>query len=306
MRRLPLLLLALALVATACSTTSQVAATVDGEEITVADVQGLVPGESDILDENQMATLLFNLITDSVVRTSAEQDFSISVDEDEFDTEREALITRLTAQGQTLEEVLEANDATESLLDIVVNQQILIQDVNEALLEDAGPPTEDEIELEFELQKGALTNVCASHILLESQDEAQAALDRAIAGEAFADLAVELSTGPSGPEGGDLGCTSPDAYVPEFASAVREAEVGEPTGPVESEFGFHVILVTERTEPTLEDTRDNLVATIDQRRLAELFESWRNEALADADVEVDEAYGTWVLEPVPNVMPPGV
>ncbi|MDH3499744.1 MAG: peptidylprolyl isomerase [Acidimicrobiia bacterium] len=306
MRRLVLLITLLAMIASACTTSPKAAATVNGDTITIADIEALIPGDADALDENQVASLLFNLIADRLVQSEADAEFSITVDPAEFETERTALISQLTAQGQTLEEVLEQNEATEALLDIVVSQQILITDIQEVLLDQAGPPTEEELQLEFEAQRLQLMNVCASHILLETQDAAQGALDRAVGGEDFATLAQELSTGPSGPEGGDLGCTAPGSYVPEFADAITTAEIGVPTGPIETQFGFHVILVSERTEANFEDSRESILATIDQRRQAELFDTWRTDALAAAEVEVDESYGRWVTDPVPSVVPSGV
>ena len=211
MRRFLLFIALLALVAAACGGAAGTAATVDGESISVADVEALVPGDTDALDANQTALLLFNLIADKVVRSQAEEDFSLAIDATEFDTEKTALINQLTSQGQTLEEVLEQNQATEALLDIVVEQQILIPEVQDSLLAGAGPPSDTELELEYEAQRPSLTSVCSSHILLESQDDAQSALDRALAGEDFADLAIELSTGPSGPSGGDLGAPHPSS-----------------------------------------------------------------------------------------------
>lgn len=84
--------------------------------------------------------------------------------------------------------------------------------------------------------------MCSSHILVETEEEAAAASERANAGEDFAELARELSTGPSGPNGGQLGCSLTSAYVPEFSAGARGNGVGI-TGPVESQFGWHVIEV---------------------------------------------------------------
>ena len=86
-------------------------------------------------------------------------------------------------------------------------------------------------------------NPCVSHILLDTEADAEGALDRLADGEDFAELAIELSTGPSGPSGGDLGCAPSTNYVGPFAEAVDTAELEEVVGPVETEFGFHVLVV---------------------------------------------------------------
>jgi len=99
----------------------------------------------------------------------------------------------------------------------------------------------------------------ASHILLCYQgaercesdltkEEAQAKANE-LAGQAtaenFADLAKENSTGPSGPNGGELGWFGPGMMVPEFESAAQALAVGEISGPVETAFGFHLIHKTD-------------------------------------------------------------
>ncbi len=120
---------------------------------------------------------------------------------------------------------------------------------------------------------------CVRHILVETEAEADAAFARAEAGEEFADLAVELSTGPSGPEGGNLGCEDSSLYVPSFAEAVDGAEIGVVLAPVQTDFGWHVILVESEEE----------AAPDGQVLLGERLQ----ERLGGATVAVDENLGNW-------------
>ena len=76
-----------------------------------------------------------------------------------------------------------------------------------------------------------------------------AALERFEAGEAFADLAIELSTGPSGPSGGDLGCAVEGQFVPEFEEAAYAGVAGDVVGPVETTFGWHLIEIEASARP---------------------------------------------------------
>ena len=86
----------------------------------------------------------------------------------------------------------------------------------------------------------------ARHILVDSEEEARAVIDLLNDGGDFAALAVEYSTGPSGPNGGDLGWFAADVMVPPFADAVRAMEVGSySVEPVPTQFGWHVIFVEE-------------------------------------------------------------
>ena len=89
--------------------------------------------------------------------------------------------------------------------------------------------------------------VCGAHILVETEAEAQAILDRLEGGADFAELAASesIDTG-SGANGGNLPCALTalrETYVPEFVEAALAAEIGEPVGPVQSEFGYHVIVL---------------------------------------------------------------
>ncbi|MBK9180542.1 MAG: peptidylprolyl isomerase [Acidimicrobiales bacterium] len=149
------------------------------------------------------------------------------------------------------------------------------------------------LEAYFEDNAEQFEEVCVRHVLVATEAEAQAVEAQLAAGADFAQLARDLSTDPgSAEQGGDLGCVSRGQFVAEFDDAVFAAEVGEPTAPVETDFGWHVILVTERRTPDFADVRDQLLQTVLASADAD-FAAWLAGAKADADVEVDPRYGTW-------------
>ena len=98
--------------------------------------------------------------------------------------------------------------------------------------------------------------LCSNHLLVATEEEAQAALERFEAGEAFADLAIELSTGPSGPSGGDLGCAVEGQFVPEFEEAAYAGAAGDVVGPVETTFGWHLIEIESVGPATVDNHPD--------------------------------------------------
>jgi len=117
----------------------------------------------------------------------------------------------------------------------------------------------------------------AAHILLETEEAALAIKAELDAGADFAKLAQEKSTGPSGPNGGDLGWFGPGQMVQPFEDAVAAMKSGETSGPVQTEFGWHVIRLIETRNaaaPTLDEKRDELAQELQQAviaaRLAEL------------------------------------
>lgn len=88
----------------------------------------------------------------------------------------------------------------------------------------------------------------ARHILVKDQATCQALKCRIEAGEEFAALAREFSECPSGAEGGDLGEFSPGMMVKEFDQVVFSAETGCVHGPVRTQFGYHLIEITARSD----------------------------------------------------------
>ena len=119
----------------------------------------------------------------------------------------------------------------------------------------------------------------ASHILLPTKEEAEAAIKRSNEGADFAELAKELSTGHTGPKGGDLGYFSKEDMVPEFAEAAFSLKKGAVSAePVKTQFGYHVIKVTDvrdQPKPTLEEMTPAIEAELRRETLEEMIAEWR-------------------------------
>ena len=127
--------------------------------------------------------------------------------------------------------------------------------------------------------------VRARHILLESEEAAEAAIKRLGDGEDFADLARELSTGPSGPGGGDLGYFRRGSMVPDFESATFALEKGSfSEAPVQTQFGWHVIKLEDRRPvqpPPLEAVREELVNSMGPEMVEAIVAELRGRATVD-------------------------
>ncbi len=142
--------------------------------------------------------------------------------------------------------------------------------------------------------------VCAAHILVDELDTANELLLELEGGADFAELAVEHSTDPgSGARGGDLGCFGRGMMVAPFEEAAFSADIGEVVGPVESQFGQHLILVNERAdaaEPQLEDFREQAEIAVANSRIADIISALTDvadieshpELLGQADAPVEE------------------
>ncbi|MCA1336103.1 peptidylprolyl isomerase [Pseudooceanicola marinus] len=126
----------------------------------------------------------------------------------------------------------------------------------------------------------------AAHILVETEEEAQAIIEQLDGGAEFAQLARDESTGPSGPNGGDLGWFTPDRMVAEFSQAVEAMEPGEVSAPVQTQFGWHVIKLeeTRQRKPSLDEVRQELTAELQQSESA----AYLDELTANSDASIAE------------------
>jgi parvulin-like peptidyl-prolyl isomerase len=126
--------------------------------------------------------------------------------------------------------------------------------------------------------------VWARHILVETEEEANAIYERLQAGEDFAELAGELSqdTG-SGAVGGDLGWFGRGAMVAPFEEAAFSLEVGEISEPVKSDFGYHIIQALGHQENPLNGTQF-------EQKKETIFTDWLTAAKEDADITTYESW----------------
>lgn len=124
--------------------------------------------------------------------------------------------------------------------------------------------SEEEIQAQYDLQHGGDANreFKARHILVKTEDEAKAVIEALRNGGDFIALAKERSTGPSGPNGGDLGWFQSTTMVAPFAEAVKAMGKGDiSVSPVQTQFGWHIIKLEDTREsagPDLESVRTQL------------------------------------------------
>ena len=179
----------------------------------------------------------------------------------------------------------------------------------------AGAITDEQVRARYdqEIANTPPTNeVKAAHILVASEEEAKAIIAELDAGKDFAELAKEKSSDGAAQNGGDLGYFGPGRMVPEFEQAAFALDVGAYTKePVKSQFGWHVIKVTDKRvqqPPAFEQVsqqirsimlRENYLAKVTEMRKAatvdvadpELKKVLDAEAAADAATEGDAPAG---------------
>ncbi|MCH2076720.1 MAG: peptidylprolyl isomerase [Rhodobacteraceae bacterium] len=237
----PHLISAALLAATALPVSAQdtgldmVVATVNGTDITmthVIDVQRQLPEQYRSLD----AEVLFESIVDQLVQ-------------------QRVLAESVENEPEWVEATLETTRAS-------ILAQVALEALGEvAVSEEAVRAAYDEQFGEFE---GA-SEFNASHILVETEEEAQSLIEQLEGGADFAALAQEFSTGPSGPNGGQLGWFGQGMMVPSFEAAVMELEVGGVSAPVQTQFGWHIVTLNDlrTTEPpSFEEVQGDLTSQL--------------------------------------------
>jgi len=303
---LVLLLAALALTASACGNSSSSLVVVNGEEISLDDLITLDPtyGEIEASEEATFRDDLRRSIFLLAIETSARDEFDLEVSDSQVDslfdsppaeyTEDVANWNSLVASGQITE-----NQAHADAKNFLVRE--LVEDV---LATDA-----DSLEDLWVETPQLFSTACVSHILTALEAEATAAIARIDAGEDFANVAdeVSLDTGSAGglllsPETGL--CALPlGSVIPEFGYEAAVAPIGHVHGPFETEFGWHVILVSERTGPeSLAALQADPAGYLTDDVRTSLLNTWVASAIEGADVEVDPELGSWDEENY-NIVP---
>ena len=146
------------------------------------------------------------------------------------------------------------------------------------------PATEADIQAIYDENLSRLSGqqFKARHILVTSKEEADDVIAELRRGADFVALAEQRADGPTGPNGGALDWFTLDSMPPAFSSAVQAMAVGSHSSePVQTEFGFHVILLEDtraQEPPALAEIRDELATAAGRKRLDDYIRSLRESA----------------------------
>jgi peptidyl-prolyl cis-trans isomerase C len=260
------------------------------------------PLESMSAEEQLFAyrSVLDRLILDHVVAKKAKD---IPVSDKEINEQIEMIRTNIGGEDKFQEELKKNNETLDSLK-AAIREGMQQQKFVEKALEGKGDVDTAAAKKFYEENPDSFKvpdRVRASHILLlsgaDANPEEAAEKEKAIkeikkridAGEDFAKLATELSEDPgSKQQGGDLDFFTKDRMVPEFAETAFKLEVGQVSDPVKTQFGYHLIKVTDKQasrDVPFEEAKENIMAFLgDQQRRAAMGDLIR-ELRANAKVE---------------------
>ena len=184
-------------------------------------------------------------------------------------------LAAIAARSSGLDKEEDVASAMKTAADRVLAEAYITREVGKEITEEAIQTAYDA----YVADTGSRETVTASHILVETEEAARAIIDQLKDGADFAKLAREKSTGPSGPNGGSLGSFGRGQMVPAFEAAAFGMPVGGfSDNPVQTQFGWHVIQVSDKgieQAPELDQMRDQIAANLSRQSFARIVETLR-------------------------------
>jgi parvulin-like peptidyl-prolyl isomerase len=299
--RIVLLALAFALGASACGSTRAPAAVVDGERITDAQLadqmvlftflgglnqQSCGTPDKSVGESASSACARFtlsNLIQEDLVKHYATAHDITIPDSDVTDA-----ISRLESSlggADKLDQKLKQEGVTRLQFTTLAHRLLLFSAAQRAI--GAAGVTDQQLRAAYEQQKLQFTQIHASHILVKTRAEA-----KRIASEAtptnFAQLAKKYSTDTaSGANGGDLGAMAASSLDSDFVNAALALSPGQISGPVHTQFGWHVIMLQSVDVQPFDQVKDQLSSSLQ----SQAFTAWIQGRLSSAEITVNPKYG---------------
>ncbi len=239
------LLLSISVVSALADNDSEVVARVNGKDITQADF-------FEALQREAGAFILSQMILDELIEQK-QIELDVYISEEDLMAVLTNVITQLGGM-EGLQMFLMQNEISEDQLIDQIEWNLLISTLAMAEVS----VSDQEIEEFFAENASLFDSIEASHILVETEEEAAPLLAEINAGADFATLAKENSTDPvSGPKGGGLDFFRRGQMVPSFEDKVFSLAIDE-AGIVESQLGWHVILVTDQKAAEFDEVKDEI------------------------------------------------
>lgn len=279
-----------------------VLAKVSGEKVTKGDVDEIADpylsqyGEdyatnTELADTvKQIRTQALNLLVEEKIMNLKAKELGVEPTQEEIDAKtneylesmktnyggEEGFNSALQQAGLTLEGYTET--LTKSM-----KSQLTTDKVLEEVFKDV-TATDEEIKTYFDENKESFETATVSHILIKDEAKAKEIREKAASGEDFAALAKEYSEDTGTKDaGGSLGTVAYNStsYVAEFMEGVRATKNNEISEPVKSDYGYHIIKVTDYKQETLEGAKESIKTNLENQKKNDLYtekiEQWKKE-----------------------------
>lgn len=282
-------------------------AKVGGEDITKGDVDKQLKGfldqckeqygedyenNEEVKEQLKNYRLQFlNTMVDRKVQADKAKELNLATDEEikkGVEEGRAGFITQFGSE-EALQEAMKSEGLTEEDLTKMLTETFLVSKAEEYMVKDV-KVTDEEIKTYYDENKASLERKAGanvSHILVADEALAKEISEKAQNGEDFAKLAEKHGTDGTKSTGGSLGYVEyeTEQMDADFMAAVKKMKEGEISAPVKSQFGYHVIKVTDVDAkggvPSLDDAKEQIKTTIESNKKKELatstLEAWKKE-----------------------------
>lgn len=238
----------------------------------------------------QIRTQALNLLVEEKMMTLKAEELGLLPTQEEIDAKvSEYLETMKTNYGgeegfnTALEQAKLTLEGYTETLKKSMKSQLITEKVTDDLFKDIAA-TDEEIKTYYDENKESFKEATVAHILIKDEAKAKEIRERAAKGEDFATLAKEYSEDTGTKEnGGSLGTVAYNStqYVAEFMEGVRATKNNEISEPIKSDYGYHIIKVTDYKEKNLEESKESIKSTLENQKKNELYtstiEQWKKD-----------------------------
>ncbi|HOE56733.1 MAG TPA: peptidylprolyl isomerase [Bacillota bacterium] len=227
---------------------------------------------------------LLDMLIDEKLQINKASELGITVTDDEVNIEIEKAKKYFDSE-EKYNEFLKSQNIDLDYIKQSMKKELIINKLNEKLTEKVTVDN-DELKNYYDNHQDEFVSVKASHILLESREEAEKILQRVKAGENFAELAKQNSKDPSAKENsGDLGYFSQGEMVEPFEKAAFAMKPGEISDIVQTDFGFHIIKLEDRKLEKFADVREQLKGNLLYDKKSKEYEKLLEEMRKNTKIE---------------------
>ena len=230
--------------------------------------------EGKTMEEVLKTNVLDKLVIEEIIMQKATEDKIVATDE-EVNKEVEGF-KEMVGGKEGFDKFLQTNGMTEDYFKSGIKKELTVEKYREKYLK--GLKLEDkELKEYYEKNKANYETIKASHILVETEEEAKAISQQLKEGGDFAELSKKSIEPGAAERAGDLGFFGKGQMVPEFEKAAFALKVNEISDPVKTEHGFHVIKVTEKKE-TYEQVKEEVKTELENEKFEKHLEQLKTDA----------------------------
>jgi foldase protein PrsA len=273
-----ILLLGIGVILGVAFSEDEVVAKVEGEPITKDELY-------EVLAKQYGSSMIRYLIDNKIVELEAEKE-NIKLSDKEIEEEMQSYI-ELNGGEEAFDAALEQSGISrEDIEGDIINYLKIVK-----LLESEIEITDEEMQTYFEENKESFNEqeqVEASHILVTDEATANEVKEKLIAGEDFAELAKEYSTDTSNSEnGGELGFFGKGEMVEAFETAAFSMNIGDISEPVKTDYGYHIIKVTDKKEAkeaVFDDHKEEIKETLFEQAIQTEYSAWISDKSEELEI----------------------